>query len=510
MGLVTANVKLSFAAVYADCEATGNSICQERRHFRIAITALPSLSAAACSAMTAALRAKDCAVSRGASRKHDTITIRGGSSVRASDLASVGVRVYDPGYVNTQACSSAITFLDGDAGVLRYRGYDIAHVAASATFPEVAFLLIYGDLPDAGQLAQFDAALVRHAALPAVCLDVIHALPQNAHPMNILAAAFSAMGAAFPNLNPSLTSTDLYQHSVAAREAAVFAVLGSFPALVAAIYRRVVGLHPVAVQLPTSQTMSYAERLLYLINGHQPSNAESATVIARALDALLILHADHELNCSTAVLRQLSSSGVDLFTCIAGAIGALYGPLHGGATEAVLKMLRRIDRIEAVPSFIDGVKARKEKLMGFGHRVYKNFDPRAKIVRNLAHQVFRAVDRVEPLITVATALEKEALSDQYFIERKLYPNIDFYTGLIYQAIGFPAELFPVLFALGRSAGWVAHWLEFLDDSDRRIARPQQLYVGHVLRQYVDISERQPSSRTPTRATLATPKTLARL
>lgn len=443
-------------------------------------------------------------------RKQNSLALRRGTPVHGSELAAAGIRVYDPGYVNTQACASAITYLDGSAGVLRYRGYDIAQVAERACFTEVAFLLIYGDLPDRRQHADFDATLARHAAPPAVCLDVIAALPRDAHPMTMLGAAVTAMSAAYPSLNPSLTTTSVYKDNVRAREGAMFAILGAFPAITAAIYRRLMGLSPALVSLPVNQSMSHADRFLFLLNGTESADTSSAGIIARALDVLLILHADHELNCSTATLRQLSSSGVDVFTCVAGAIGALYGPLHGGAAEAVIKMLERIGTVEAVPGFIELVKARKERLMGFGHRVYKIYDPRAKIVRKMAYRVFDAVERVEPLVNIATALETAALNDVYFVERKLYPNIDFYTGLIYQAVGFPAELFPVLFALGRSAGWVAHWLEFLDDNDRRIARPQQRYVGPALREYVEPSKRQPSKRGPSHASLAIPKTLARL
>jgi citrate synthase len=450
------------------------------------------------------------------------LTLRAGSTVRGATLTAAGVALYDPGFAHTRACRSAITLVDGDAGVLRYRGYDLAAlVAGHASYPEVAFLLLYGELPAPHQLRDFDTALARRTATPAVVLDVVAALPRSVHPMTALAAAFAAMSAAYPHLNPSLTSASVYVDKPRAREDAIYAVLGTFPAVAAAVYRHTRGLAPSAMpalhSLPNRSDhgdrskMSYAERFLYLMNGELPMSEDSSSaVIARALEVLLILHADHELNCSTAALRQLSSSGVDVFTCVSGAIGALYGPLHGGATEAVLKMLERIGSADAIPVFLERVKNRGEKLMGFGHRVYKNYDPRAKIVRRIAYQVFDAVGKVEPLIEVATALEKAALSDNYFVERKLYPNIDFYTGLIYKAIGFPTEFFPALFALGRSAGWMAHWSEFLDDKDRRIARPQQVYVGQPLREYVPLEERGTSQSAPSQDIVQPRRTLARL
>jgi citrate synthase len=442
----------------------------------------------------------------------DSLTIPRGATIRAADLTAAAIKTYDPGFAHTQACRSAITYLDGGAGVLRYRGYDIAAVAEKASFVETTFLLLYGELPNPDQLGSFDAALVRHIAPPAAVLAVVAAMPPASHPMAVLGAAFAAMSAAHPHLNPSLTSEALYRESAVAREAVMFAVLGAFPAIAAAIFRHFSGLAPVCYTGIARELagMSYVERFIYMLNGAGAEHAKSAKVIARALDTLLVLHADHELNCSTAALRQLSSSGVDLFTCVGGATGALYGPLHGGATEGVLKMLLRIGSVGAIPAYLELVKARKEKLMGFGHRVYKNYDPRAKIVRAMAYEVFEAVGRVEPLIQVATALEKAALADTYFVDRKLYPNIDFYTGLIYKAVGFPPEFFPVLFALGRNSGWVSHWAEFLRDKDRRIARPQQQYVGRERREFVPLEVRRTADQAPSESVLAPVRTIARL
>jgi citrate synthase len=442
----------------------------------------------------------------------DALTIPRGATIRAADLTAAEIKTYDPGFAHTQACRSAITYLDGTAGVLRYRGYDIDVLAERASFVETTFLLLYGDLPTPAQLGAFDAALVRRATPPAAALAVIAAMPRDGHPMAALGAACAAMSAAHPHLNPSLTSESLYRESGHAREAAALAVLGTFPAIAAAIFRHTAGLAPLGYSGLGDAVagMGYAARFLYMLNGAPAEDEASAKVLARALDVLLVLHADHELNCSTAALRQLSSSGVDLFTCVGGAAGALYGPLHGGATEGVLKMLVRIGSVDAIPDFLGRVKARRERLMGFGHRVYKNYDPRAKIVRSMAYQVFEAVGTVEPLIQVATALERAALADDYFVERKLYPNIDFYTGLIYKAVGFPSEFFPVLFALGRSSGWVAHWSEFLVDEDRRISRPQQQYVGPARREFVPLEVRRPADPAPSDAALAPPRTIARL
>lgn len=432
------------------------------------------------------------------------------SSIRASDLTAAHVTVYDPGFAHTQACRSAITYLNGAAGILRYRGYDIASLASSATFPETTFLLLYGDLPSPAQLAAFDATLVTHLTPPASVFAVINAFPPSSHPMSILSAALSALSAALPALNPSLTHGSLYA-SPQAREAAIFTACGAFPAIAAAIYRHTNNLPPLPHTPPhTLAHLSYTARFMHLLTGAPPPHPSSAATIARALDALLVLHADHELNCSTAALRQLSSSGVDIFTCLGGAVGALYGPLHGGATEGVLKMLRRIGTAANIPSFLARVKAREEKLLGFGHRVYKSYDPRARIVRSLAYDVFDAVGRVEPLIAVATALEAAALEDDYFVSRKLYPNVDFYTGLIYQAVGFRPEFFPVLFALGRSSGWVSHWAEFLDDDDRRISRPQQMYVGKERREFVPIDERKSADKAPSDDAAAPRRTISRL
>lgn len=290
--------------------------------------------------------------------------------------------------------------------------------------------------------------------------------------MGMLVAALAAVGTSHPALNPAVVGDSVYKHATS-RERAVLTALGGMPGLAAGIFRHGAGLSPAFLELPVEQ-VGFAERFLRLACG--PGKKLDGNLV-KALDLLLLLHADHEQNCSTSTVRQLSSSGVDLFSALSGGVAALYGPLHGGATEAVLKMLVGIGCVGNVGGFLEKVKAREEKLMGFGHRVYKNYDPRARIIRGMAYKVFAAVGKSDPLIEVAAALEKAALSDDYFVSRKLFPNCDFYSGLVYKALGFQPEFFTVLFALGRSAGWVAHWKEFLDDPDRRIARPHQRYVG---------------------------------
>lgn len=432
--------------------------------------------------------------------------------VAGKALAAAGARVYDPGFAHTVSCVSAVTFIDGGAGVLRYRGYAIEALAGVVRFEEVAFLLLYGGLPSVPQMAAFDAVLARGAAVHEGVRRVVAAMPRAGHPMAALVASWAAMGACYPALNPAFAGAGVYD-AVAAREAAIGKVVGGMPAIAAAIYRHGAGLSPAFVTLGAEEAkgMSYAERFLFLVNGAAPANARVGKLLARALDMLLVLHADHELNCSTATMRQLASSGVDVFSCISGSVAALYGPLHGGATEAVLKMLERIGSAENIPVFLERVKNRKEKLMGFGHRVYRNYDPRARIVRSVAYDVFDAVGKVEPLIAVAAALEKAALADDYFVSRKLYPNIDFYSGLIYKAMGFPAEYFTVLFALGRCSGWMAHWREFLDDKDRRIARPHQRYVGPMgPRTVVDVSRRKDAPAGPSPEASQPDLTIAKL
>ncbi|XP_058100963.1 citrate synthase, glyoxysomal isoform X1 [Magnolia sinica] len=398
-----------------------------------------------------------------------------------------GLKLYDPGYLNTAPVRSAICYIDGDEGILRYRGYPIEELAESSSFLEVAYLLLYGDLPSQSQFADWEFAVSQHSAVPQGILDIIQAMPHDAHPMGVLVSAMSTLSVFHPDANPALRGQDLYQ-SKQVRDKQIARILGKAPTIAAAAYLRMAGRPPV---LPSSN-LSYSENFLYMLDSLGNRAYKPNPRLARVLDVLFILHAEHEMNCSTAAARHLASSRVDVYTALAGAVGALYGPLHGGANEAVLKMLSEIGTVENIPEFIEGVKNRKRKMSGFGHRVYKNYDPRAKVIRKLAEEVFSIVGR-DPLIEVAVALEKAALSDEYFVKRKLYPNVDFYSGLIYRAMGFPTEFFPVLFAIPRMAGYLSHWRESLDDPDTKIMRPQQVYTGVWLRHYMPLKERLTSS-----------------
>ncbi|EEE56613.1 hypothetical protein OsJ_05993 [Oryza sativa Japonica Group] len=398
-----------------------------------------------------------------------------------------GLKIYDPGYLNTAPVRSSICYIDGDEGILRYRGYPIEELAESSSFVEVAYLLMYGSLPTQSQLAGWEFAISQHSAVPQGLLDIIQAMPHDAHPMGALPGN-GTLSVFHPDANPALRGQDLYK-SKQVRDKQIVRVLGKAPTIAAAAYLRLAGRPPI---LPTN-SLSYSENFLYMLDSLGDKEYKPNPRLARVLDILFILHAEHEMNCSTAAARHLASSGVDVFTALSGAVGALYGPLHGGANEAVLKMLNEIGSVENIPDFIEGVKNRKRKMSGFGHRVYKNYDPRAKVIRKLAEEVFSIVGR-DPLIEVAVALEKAALSDDYFVKRKLYPNVDFYSGLIYRAMGFPTEFFPVLFAIPRMAGWLAHWKESLDDPDTKIMRPQQVYTGVWLRHYTPVRERVPASQ----------------
>ncbi|XP_054797409.1 citrate synthase, glyoxysomal-like [Prosopis cineraria] len=415
-------------------------------------------------------------------------------TIKAADFKKIstgkndkGLKLYDPGYLNTAPVRSKISYIDGDEGILRYRGYPIEELAEKSTYMEVAYLIMYGNLPTESQLADWEFAISQHSAVPQGVLDIIQSMPHDAHPMGVLVSAISALSVFHPDANPALKGLDVYQ-SKQVRDKQIARIIGKITTIAAAAYLRLAGRPPV---LPSSH-LSYTENFLYMLDSLGNRSYKPNPRLTRALDIIFILHAEHEMNCSTSAVRHLSSSGVDVFTAIAGAVGALYGPLHGGANEAVLKMLSEIGTVEKIPEFIEGVKARKRKMSGFGHRVYKNYDPRAKVLRRLADEVFSIVGR-DPLIEIAVALEKVALSDEFFIKRRLYPNVDFYSGLIYRAMGFPPEFFTVLFAIPRMVGYLAHWRESLDDPDTKIMRPQQAYIGEWLRHYTPINERSVSS-----------------
>lgn len=414
---------------------------------------------------------------KGQSKRHQKVIQVAPEAPRASTLHAAGVpKLYDPGYASTISCISSITLLDGPSGILRYRGYPIESLATLTSFDEVAYLILYDGLPSRRQLGTFRRTLACHdfASLPSCVSGVLRAFPSHAHPMTILVSCLSALTADIPKLNPSLAGSSVYK-TRAARSDAVMSTLAIMPTLAAAIFHHTTDnpLPANTVCSSSSEPLSYTERFFKL------ALPNASPTFIEALDTILILHADHEQNCSTSAVRHLSSSGVDVFSCLSAGAAALYGPLHGGACEAVVHMLERIGREENVTDFLERVKEKKELLMGFGHRVYKTYDPRARIVHRLAHNVLQHVGSSDPMIRVATALEKAALTDSYFVSRKLYPNVDFYSGIIYKAMGMKPSFFTVLFALGRCVGWLAHWLEYLDDPDRRIARPHQRYTGVI-------------------------------
>ena len=396
-----------------------------------------------------------------------------------------GLKVFDPAYQNTAVAKSAITYIDGDAGILRYRGYPIEELAEKASFLEVAYLLIYGELPDKVQFDEWNSEVMRHTFLHSRISEMMQTFNYDSHPMGLFISGIAAMSTFHPEANPALVGSDVFIKNKKIRNKQILRLLGKVPTLAAMSYRHRIGR---PYNLPQNG-LSYTENFLFMLDRLSEDGYKPNPKLARALDILFILHADHELNCSTAAMRHIGSSLVDPYSAVAGAAAALYGPLHGGANEAVLRMLEHIGTVDNVPAFVEAVKNKKKKLMGFGHRVYKNFDPRAKIIRTLAFEVFEVCGK-EPLIDVAVALEKTALSDEYFIKRQLYPNVDFYSGLIYKAMGFPLDFFPVLFAIPRVVGWLAHWKESIEDPSAKIWRPRQVYVGEEKRTYVPLSQRQ--------------------
>jgi len=408
--------------------------------------------------------------------------------------ARIGLRSYDPGFTNTSAATSRITFINGPEGILTYRGYPIEQLAEKSSFLEVSYLLMYGELPNVSQLQYFEDRVMKHTFIHEDLVDMLKSFRYDAHPMGMLATMFAAMGTQHPEANPALQGQAIYSN-VSHRNKQIHRILGSIPTMAAFAYRRRIG-RPIVY--PSHQKMTYSENFLYMLDMLSNKNYRPHPELAKALDVLFIIHADHELNCSTSAMRHLASSGVDVYTCVSAATGALYGPRHGGANEAVLRMLESIGGKENIPSFLERVKKREVRLMGFGHRVYKNYDPRARIVRKVAERVFDILGR-EPLIEVAEAVEAAALRDPYFQKRKLYPNVDFYSGLIYKAMGFPTDFFPVLFAIPRAVGWLSHWNEFLDDPENRIVRPRQVYKGHATRDYVSIENRKKRGALETNA-----------
>jgi citrate synthase len=404
----------------------------------------------------------------------------GDTYVRAGDLKQVrkesgefGLMSYDPAFMNTASCKSAITFIDGEKGILRYRGYPIEQLAEKATFLEVAYLLRHGELPTQPQYDTWVHDITFHTYVHENIRKFLEGFRYDAHPMSMLCSSVAALSSFYPNAHNIFDPKERY--------ISVIRLLAKLPTLAAFAYRHVKGL---PIIYPDNQ-LNYGENFLSMVARMSEPKYEANPVFSRALEVLFILHADHEQNCSTNAVRAVGSSHVDPFSAVSAGIAALFGPLHGGANEQVLRMIKEIEHVKNVPAFIESVKSGKgQKLMGFGHRVYKNYDPRARIVKKLADQVFAQIG-IDKDLEIALELERIALSDDYFISRKLYPNVDFYTGLIYRSMAFPTDFFTVLFAVARTAGWLAQWEEMLDDKEQKIARPRQIYTGYGERAYID-------------------------
>ena len=404
-------------------------------------------------------------------------------TVRAIDLRQIktsdddfGLMTYDPAFTNTAACRSAITYIDGDRGILRYRGYPIEELADKASFLEVAYLLSEGELPTKAQLAKWEHDIMFHTYVHTNIIKFLEGFRYDAHPMGMLLGVVGALSTFYPDAKNIHDPDNRYIQRVR--------LMAKIPTLAAFCFRQTRGL-PYEFPRNDLDYIGNYVNMTFSIGGHHQPNP----VLQRALEILLILHADHEQNCSTSAVRGVGSSGVDPFSAISAGIAALYGPLHGGANEAVLRMLDEIGDKKNIPAFIERVKAGEGRLMGFGHRVYKSYDPRAKLIKRVADEVF-AETGLNPKLEIAVELERIALSDEYFIKRKLYPNVDFYSGLIYQAMGYPTDYFTVLFALGRMPGWLAQWEEMITDSEQKIARPRQVYTGPDTRSFVPIDQRK--------------------
>ena len=404
-------------------------------------------------------------------------------TVKAMDFRQIkvsdddfGLMTYDPAFTNTASVRSAVCYIDGEAGVLEYRGYPIEELCERSSYLEVAYLLIYGELPTQEQLDEWIFEITHHTFVHENIKKFVEGFRYDAHPMGMLLATVGALSTFYPDAKN--IDDELERHMAAVR------LIAKVPTLAAFAYRHNLGLPYV---YPDNE-LSYPGNFLSMMFKMTEAQYAPDPRLERALDVLWILHADHEQNCSTNAVRGVGSSEVDPYSAVAAGVAALYGPLHGGANEAVLRMLERIESKENIPDFLERVKSRDEKLMGFGHRVYKNFDPRATIIKQIAYDVFEVTGK-NPLLDIALKLEEVALADDYFISRKLYPNVDFYSGLIYQAMGFPVDMFPVLFAIPRTSGWLAQWDEMITDPEQKIARPRQVYVGSTRRDYVPAGAR---------------------
>jgi citrate synthase len=420
-------------------------------------------------------------------------------TVKAMDLRQIkvsdddfGLMSYDPAFTNTASCRSAITYIDGEAGILQHRGYPIEQLCEHSSYLEVAYLLVFGELPTEAQLERWQFDVTHHTFVHEDIKQFLQGFRYDAHPMGMLLAGVGALSTFYPDAKHIDDPEERYM--------AAIRMIAKVPTLAAFAYRHNMGLPYVY----PDNDLSYPGNFLSMMFKKTEATYEPDPRLERALDVLFILHADHEQNCSTNAVRGVGSSQVDPYSAVAAGVAALYGPLHGGANEAVLRMLRRIETVENVPDFLEGVKNREERLMGFGHRVYKNYDPRARIIEQHMDEVFEATE-YNPLVEIARELEKRALDDEYFTSRKLYPNVDYYSGIIYEALQIPTEMFTVIFAIPRTSGWVSQWMELNDDPEQKIARPRQIYTGERDRDYAPVGEREgpekivgPPARRPKR------------
>jgi citrate synthase len=404
-------------------------------------------------------------------------------AIKAMDLRKIkvddsdfGLMTYDPAFMNTASCKSRITFIDGDKGILEYRGYPIDQLAEKSTYLEVAYLLLYGELPNAEQLQAWKHNITYHTFINESIKKVIDGFHYNAHPMGMFEATLGALSTFYPD------AKEIFDRDCRSKQ--IYRLIAKVPTIAAFAYRHRIGMQ---YAYPDND-LSYEGNFLNMMFKTTELKYQPNPTLERALTVLFILHADHEQNCSTNAMRSIGSAHTDPFSALAGAAAALYGPLHGGANEMVLRMLKEIGSVDKVPDYIKRVKAGEFRLMGFGHRVYKNYDPRATIIKQVAYEVFEVTGK-DPMLDIALELERIALEDEYFVKRRLYPNVDFYSGIIYQAMRFPVDMFPVLFAIPRTSGWLAQWVELLEDEDQKIARPRQIYLGERTRDYVSIEQR---------------------
>src|SRR5687767_366253 len=404
-------------------------------------------------------------------------------TIKALDLRQIkvdeddfGLMTYDPAFMNTASCKSRIAFIDGDKGILEYRGFPIDELAEKSTYLEVAYLLLHGSLPTEAELKDWTWNITHHTIINESIKKLMDGFHFNAHPMGMLVATLGALSTFYPD------AKDIFNEE--ARRKQIYRLIAKVPTIAAFAYRHRVGM-PYAYP---DNDLSYEGNFLNMMFKTTELKYKPNPILERALSVFFILHADHEQNCSTNAMRSIGSAETDPYSSLAGAAAALYGPLHGGANEAVLRMLHEIGSVERVPEYVKRVKAGEFRLMGFGHRVYKNYDPRARIIKQIAYEVFEVTGK-DPLLDLALELERIALEDEYFVKRRLYPNVDFYSGIIYRAMRFPVDMFPVMFAIPRTSGWLAQWVELLDDPEQKIARPRQIYLGHRTREYVPMEKR---------------------